>query len=142
MKEEKYLSDEELLRLISDVEKNELINAPCDLAEKIMAQFEEEEKTKQIKLNQEEKAFPLRQNKEYIQYCFRVFTSVAAAILILFSIPSLPDVETASRPSLRIFAEQEEGKERDKKNISGALLEVFDSRSIFTGDNRFKFFTR
>ena len=47
MKEEKYLSDEELLRLISDVEKNELINAPCDLAEKIMAQFEEEEKTKQ-----------------------------------------------------------------------------------------------
>ena len=66
-----YISDEELERLINQVEQEELVAAPPDLMESIL---EAAGKTKK---------------KEFTAYCFRVITSVAAAVALVFLLPEL-----------------------------------------------------
>lgn len=72
---EEYLSDLELEQLILNVEQNELITAPPDLAGQILKHVE----------------MPNRK-KEFRRYCLRVATSVAAAIAVAFILPEV--VET------------------------------------------------
>lgn len=66
-----YISDDELERLINQVEQEELAAAPPDLMESIL---EAAGKTKK---------------KEFAAYCFRVITSVAAAVALVFLLPEL-----------------------------------------------------
>ena len=66
-----YISDDELERLINQVEQEELAAAPPDLMESIL---EAAGKTKK---------------KEFTGYCFRVITSVAAAVALVFLLPEL-----------------------------------------------------
>ena len=66
-----YISDDELERLINQVEQEELVAAPPDLMESIL---EAAGKTKK---------------KEFTVYCFRVITSVAAAVVLVFLLPEL-----------------------------------------------------
>ncbi len=68
-----YISDDELERLINQVEQEELVAAPPDLMESIL---ESAGKTKK---------------KEFTGYCFRVITSVAAAVALVFLLPELTD---------------------------------------------------
>ena len=63
-----YLTDEELEQLIADVEANEMITAPPGMMEEILAGIQHKKKIFQL-------------------YCFRVITSAAAAILLLFPLP-------------------------------------------------------
>ena len=46
MKEKKYLSEEELEKLIMDVEEETLINAPSDFLENILISIDEPKKKK------------------------------------------------------------------------------------------------
>ena len=72
MKEYKeYLSDEELNCLIAEVEQSDLIPAPPDLAERILD------------------AAGKNKVREFRRYCIRVWTSVAAAIVLTFLLPRL-----------------------------------------------------
>lgn len=68
-----YISDEELVRLILQVEQKELVAAPPDLMENIFAKLKDTRK------------------KEFYAYCFRVITSVAAAIVLVFLLPGLTE---------------------------------------------------
>lgn len=70
-KEFNYISDEDLEQLMLQVEQNELVAAPPDLMERIL-----------------ETAGRMKK-KEFYAYCFRVITSVAAAIALVFLLPEL-----------------------------------------------------
>ncbi len=67
-----YISEEELEQLIRKVEQDELVPAPPGLTENIL------------------RAVAVRRKNEFSAYCFRVITSVAAAIALVFLAPELP----------------------------------------------------
>lgn len=84
-----YISDEELERLIFQVEQDELVAAPPDLMESILeaaknSGVQEELSTAKVVL------LPaVERKKEFRVYCFRVITSVAAAVALVFLLPEL-----------------------------------------------------
>ena len=93
-KTEDYLTEEELNRLIMQVEAGDMAAAPPDMAQTILDRLDEEEKQNQKTVPAgKEKAVIVKlqrdRQKEYRMYCIRVMTSVAAAILLLFMVPQL-----------------------------------------------------
>lgn len=70
-----YLSDEELNKLMADVEAEGLYEAPADLEDKVIYTLVERQKKK---------------NLSFAAYCMRVGFGVAAAILLLLIVPSTP----------------------------------------------------
>lgn len=85
-----YISDEELERLICRVEQEELVAAPPDLMENVLmaAGLAEEQANLSIPKVIEVKT-KASKKKEFYAYCFRVVTSVAAAIALVFLLPEL-----------------------------------------------------
>lgn len=84
-----YISDDELERLINQVEQEELVAAPPDLMESIL---------EAVGLMEEKAPSPTpvlsvksrnSKRKEFTAYCFRVITSVAAAVVLVFLLPEL-----------------------------------------------------
>ena len=90
-----YISDEELEQLICQVEQEELVAAPPGLMESILAAVELEE----TRVMAEKTGLPpakivgvkepAARKKEFYAYCFRVVTSVAAAVALVFLLPEL-----------------------------------------------------
>lgn len=70
MNKKNYLSDDEIDLLISGIEESDLVQAPVDMLDNILAV---------IDIN--------RKKVEFRKYCLRVITSVAAAIALLIMIP-------------------------------------------------------
>ena len=75
-----YLSDADLKALIMQIEQQELVMAPPDLKDWILREVQAETKTQTE--TKDKKA-------EFRRYCFRVWTSVAAAILLIFMLPMI-----------------------------------------------------
>jgi hypothetical protein len=69
-----YLSDEELNKLIADVESEGLCEAPADLEDKVIYTLVERQKKKTV---------------SFAEYCFRVGFGVVAAIALLAVVPSV-----------------------------------------------------
>ena len=88
-----YISDDELERLICQVEQEELVAAPPDLMESILEVVEFE--AGQIALPVA-KGVASARKKEFRAYCFRVITSVAAAVALVFLLPELTDRMTVN----------------------------------------------
>lgn len=96
-KEFDYISDSDLEQLISQVEQNELVAAPPDLMESIL---EAVVPVKSVKAKK----------KEFYAYCFRVITSVAAAVALVFLLPELLgrlEQEGSSTDRYPVFWQQE-----------------------------------
>lgn len=83
-----YISDDELEHLINQVEQEELVAAPPDLVESILEAVEQEEKATSQPVPVKRIA---TKRKEFYAYSFRVITSVAAAIALVFLLPGLTD---------------------------------------------------
>ena len=87
-----YISDDELEQLICQVEESELVAAPPDLMERILeaAGFagEQEEVVEQPAPAISVQSYHIKK-KEFYAYCFRVITSVAAAVALVFLLPEL-----------------------------------------------------
>lgn len=109
-----YLTDEELKLLIEEVEQEELVEAPPDLMEGILvatglAEPDRESGVPEKAPEMETQPISVRRvslekrKKEYRAYCFRVITSVAAAIVLVFLLPG-----TASSVSKEPSAWEEE----------------------------------
>lgn len=79
-----YISDEELEQLICQVEQEELVTAPPDLMENILGAAGLAPKIVEVKPETSKK-------KEFYAYCFRVITSVAAAVALTFLLPHMTD---------------------------------------------------
>lgn len=130
-----YLTDEELELLIAEVEENEMIAAPPNLMTDVLAKVETRPKTK---------------SKEFQLYCFRVITSVAAAILLLFMLPGISQLQLklsevmeesmavndlrAEKVTLR-YATKEEAL-----NDKGILSAAFGSNRLFGEDSDWNIF--
>lgn len=101
-----YISDEDLEQLMLQVEQNELVAAPPDLMERIL---ETAGLTEEV-MSQTAPAITVKsvgsKKKEFYAYCFRVITSVAAAIALVFLLPELP-VQMQRTDTIPEFYKQE-----------------------------------
>ena len=121
MMEYEYLTDEELEKLISDVEIEGLMMAPPSLIDDVMEQIERaEDVTKESQsddsylestkrqVDKPPKVIDFEQRrKEYRRYCIRVMSSVAAAIAFVFLYLGGMDVQTEIIPSKESVMMQE-----------------------------------
>ena len=121
MMEYEYLTDEELEKLISDVETEGLMMAPPSLIDDVMEQIERaEDVTKESQsddsyleptkreVDKPPKVIDLdKKQKEYRRYCIRVMSSVAAAIAFVFLYLGGMDVQTEIIPSKESVMMQE-----------------------------------
>jgi hypothetical protein len=97
-----YLSDEELNKLMADVEADGLYEAPADIEDKVIYTLVERQKKK---------------NLSFAAYCMRVGFGVAAAILLLLIVPSIPTYvpdESYQRQEIAVPSREEVLGERDK----------------------------
>ena len=74
MKEDNYLSDEEIMNLINDVEREGLMAAPEDVTKNVLSAIGSERKS----------AKP--QKQIYYNYCLKVGLSIAASIAIMVGV--------------------------------------------------------
>ncbi len=139
--EKNYLSDKELEQFILNIEENELVKAPPDLLDKIITQIDiiSESDNNQ---NQIEKKKKLENNstqnkvKEFREYCFRVVTSVAAAIVLVFLLPQFFTMEqTILLEKQRLLSEIYQIKENDF-NDTNILTQLLGGKNIFNNENK------
>ena len=79
-----YLSDEELQKLISDVELNDIVQAPVHLQEKVLDAVSAADKAGNVAKTKKQKII------EYRLYSLKVALAVAAAIAVMFIVPYVP----------------------------------------------------
>lgn len=121
-----YLSDEELEQLIFTVEQQELVVAPPELRDRILERVEP----------------PNNKIKEFRSYCFRVLTSVAAAIVIVFLIPGLQSIQLPDVSERQtIVASNKYATKEEALNDVGILTRTLGGVNIFDNNNRFKIFS-
>lgn len=89
-----YLSEEDLMQLIMDVEEHELVSAPPGLLDSILGEVESQETNRIVPIVSRE-----HKQREFQRYCMRVITSVAAAIALVFLAPSMGNMKIAELPS-------------------------------------------
>lgn len=112
MKEQEYLTDEELDALICEVEMTEMTMAPPDLLDDILQRIDatddiehEDWNESETKETVSEPAKPPRMNriekrrKEYRRFCIQVASSAAAAILLIFMLPLLTGGQDTAVPA-------------------------------------------
>ena len=79
-----YLSDEELQKLIMDVELNDMTKAPANLQKKVLDAVDVADKAGNIAKTKKQKII------EYRLYSLKVALAVAAAIAVMFIVPGVP----------------------------------------------------
>lgn len=134
-----YLTDTELESLIREIEQRELVSTPPDLQDQIMEV-----------LNQEMHALEERKAREkvveYKRYRFRVMTTVAAAVMVVFLLPRLDGLQQKETESVRPPAKHEmvmksryETKE-DALSDNGVLETMLGGVNIFADNSRWNLF--
>ena len=73
-----YLSDDELDKLITDIEGKELVQAPAGIERNVLSFIEYKKRRKTI---------------EFSKYCVRVAFAVAAAIALVCIVPFIPETQ-------------------------------------------------
>ena len=73
-----YLSDDELNKLIMDMEEKELVQAPAGIEKNVLSFVEYKKRRKTV---------------EFSTYCLRVAFAVAAAIAIVCIVPFIPETK-------------------------------------------------
>ncbi len=162
-----YLSDEELEALIGEVEENELVSAPPDLKQSVLEQLgllevkeKAGEKTEDISLADEQKTVekpPEIQKvmekrtdrkrltrRDYYGYCFRVITSVAAAVALVFLLPeALGNMEMRPKPEREkiVLTSRYETKE-DALSDNGFLSKSLGGSNIFSYETKWNIFEK
>lgn len=103
-----YLSDEELAVLIHEIEQNDLVMAPPDIRSNVLCRT-------------------VSKKREFVTYCFRVGTSVAAAIVILFLLPRVLEEQTfeSKMPSREeVLAMQEYVSKEEALDETGFIQKI------------------
>lgn len=141
--ENTYLSDEELEQLIADVEQNELVAAPPDLMENILAETEAMYQSNEQASEAESNAQEVNRNnvREFRRYCFRVATSAAAAVAIVFTLPAFLNAHVPDAPAGQdIFAPAKYATKEEALNDTGILMQIFGGTNIFDNEDKFNIF--
>ena len=124
-----YISDEELLDLINEIEEGAMLKAPVYLKGQILQQIQKEEKLRHRENFTRQPITEHKKNirKQLLAYKIEVIGTMAAAIIMLFLLPvSLPgDSNTMSMES----QEQSSGIFEYWDKASSQLLEQMDTIS-------------
>ena len=96
--DQNYLSEEELEALITDIEEYDLVQAPPNLLNQILYTIEESNNTSLL----EKDSLYIQRKKtiEFRKYCLQVITSVAAAIVLVFLLPTSMQMQKSELPSI------------------------------------------
>ena len=125
MKEKDYLSEEELEKLIMDVEEETLINAPPDFLGNILTSIDGTKKKK----------------TEFRKYCFKVISSMAAAIAFLILIPGISGIKEGEIPSKEfIISESIQTREEVTGNSGKRIIGAMNESHVFGDMWKFNFF--
>lgn len=146
-----YLTDEELLLLMAEVEEKDLVAAPPDLLEGLLATVGRMETGDASATKAERKTQPIpvskvsmeKRRKEYRAYCFRVITSVAAAIALVFLLPQTASAEHREPPAYT--QEITPGRYESKEEALGAsnmLTQKLGSTNWFEHANQWNIFEK
>lgn len=166
-----YLSDADLKALIMQIEQQELVMAPPDLKDRILREVQAETKTQteaEAQVPEEKHALECERPKEkkkilysqkrksktteFRRYCFRVWTSVAAAILLIFMLPMISgqNADSGKRGGNSNYAVEDLYKKRmgasDYRdsgafvNSENILQRIFGGSNIFGGEDRLNIF--
>lgn len=127
-----YLSDEELLKLISDVEQNSMISAPSYLKSDILSKIEDTEKSMAA-------AKKKAKTIEFVTYRLKIVVAMAAAIGIFcvlpYKMPSQTDriVKDRELPSIGVSSkyDRKELKEERKEHY----LQFFEEITVINIDD-------
>ncbi len=117
MKEQEYLTDEELDALICEVETTEMTMAPPDLPDDILQNLNHIEKRK----------------KEYRRFCIQVASSAAAAIALMFMLPWFTGGQDTAVPAKdQVLAEAgiESKEEALKRSDNQLMTRIGNSRYL------------
>lgn len=125
MTEKKYLSEEELEKLILDVEEETLINAPPDFLGNILISIDGTKKKK----------------TEFRKYCFKAISSMAAAIAFLILIPGISGMKEREIPSKEaIISESVQTREEVTGNSGKRIVGKMNESHIFGDMRKFNIF--
>ena len=111
-----YLSEEELLKLISDIENEDIVKAPPDILENILSQVQAEGTDKPPASEQKEISL-IERRRYFIKYCLRTALSAAAAIALTFSLPYLKGTDGLFRFSFISVTEDPDSMSRDEITV-------------------------
>ncbi len=100
--DQNYLSEEELEALVADIEEHDLVQAPPDLLNQILYTIEESISFENNTSLLEKDLFYIQRNKtrEFRKYCIQVITSIAAAIVLVFLLPTSMQMQKSELPSI------------------------------------------
>ena len=108
-----YLSEKELLKLISDIENEDIVKAPPDILENILSQVQAEGTDRPPASEQKEISL-MERRRYFIKYCLRTALSAAAAIALTFSLPYLKGTDGLFRFSFISVTEDPGSMSRDE----------------------------
>lgn len=154
MTEKKYLSDEELEKLILEVEAEKLINAPPDLLGNILASIEEsgEEKSLEPPCMETKESVPEiskpprvvdfnKKKSEFRRYCCKVISSMAATIALLILVSCFSGMRERALPSKEdIIAENVQTREAVTGNSGKKITSTMNESHVFSNMWKFGFF--
>lgn len=134
-----YLTDEELESLIQEIEQNEIVSPPPDLQDQILEVLAQEVEALDER-NARDKII------EYKRFRFRVMTTVAAAVLAVFLLPRLENLQQQEIEVVKPIAKYEFAMENRYKtkeealNDSGMLENMLGGVNIFADNSRWNLF--
>ena len=140
-----YLTDAELECLIRETEQTELVPAAPDLQDLILEALEPEISV----LKEPEERSAQEKVTEFKRYRFRVLTTVAAAVLLVFLLPKLEGLQQPESEFGKLLVKhghhdymmqtRYESKE-EALNDSGILETILGGVTIFADNSRFNLF--
>ena len=107
-----YLSDEELNAMICEIESGDLVMAPPGIKENVLRKV-------------------ANKKKEFVTYCFRVVLSAAAAIVLMFLLPTNIDVTVHDEK----IPTKQEVLEKEALNNRGLLEKILDNVEVLKNNN-------
>ena len=107
-----YLSDEELNAMICEIESGDLVMAPPDIKENVLRKV-------------------ANKKKEFVTYCFRVVLSAAAAITLMFLLPT--NIDFAAHDEK--IPTKQEVLAQETLNNRGFLEKLLDNIEVLKNNN-------
>ena len=107
-----YLSDEELNAMICEIESCDLVMAPPGIKENVLRKV-------------------ANKKKEFVTYCFRVVLSAAAAIVLMFLLPTNIDITVHDEK----IPTKQEVLEKEALNSRGFLEKILDNVEVLKNNN-------
>lgn len=126
-----YLSDEELDNLILEIEEHEIIEAPPNLSDEILQsvfgnnELDAGGNTEVINIsNRKDK------KRAYIIYSLKVAISVAAAIALMFVMPTIQDKSTVTKSKEEMLASEQVLSKDEVLNRNSSVSKLGQSNVI------------